>query len=915
MAAPTAPQNVSATPVNSGEDVEITWDAPSNWGGDQGGYRIYGRASPELTDQEVADVGSGQTSYTNTGVGGPGAAPVYHVVAYNVDGDSPESNKDGAITALDDVVDLTGDSPSQGNVRAQWNNDNDVRYHRSEAIGPIDVSTVEIGGGEQYTNIHTSGDYTVSTEAEINTALDSAVAGEVVFIEGSADITLDDHIVVPGGVTLASNRGEGGADGATLRGYGSDPAPIEVNGTLEGVEVVGPVPDYLEFDDRLEYGNARGIECYDSANIANCHVHHYADGGINVDGAANVDVHHCEISDHPVEGLGNGIRATASGGVGERIQIEYNYIHTCRHEIAAFGGSGYVIRYNVFGKEKFENETSDLMQPTVSEGDAGSDHEVYENLFLETDTAAIGWDEDVDSVSSITDNWFWHETESDALTSSTTSGVDASNISGNHYGLSNPPSAVGNPQITDLWGERTTESFGGRILSCNDGYTDVSNQPEFNITGSLTMSIWINPDTVTQSFQGVFAKGQLFGSSSSSDGQYGIGIVDDEVRWQLYDGDTKSGAEAGLAGIDQWYHVVGTYDSSTGDQELYINNSLRTTSNAIDDPLQTTSHGLSIGRDPTRDNVDFNFKGQFTDARLYDRALSSSEVDDLFNGVPVNDGLVGYWPVHVDDSSTVYDFTSNQNHATMVDPVSKSLDESGDTDLTYFNTTEITYGGGSLTVVDGTEYDIRIRTESAYKTGAWQLTSPPSQLPSPDTPALNVLSTNEIDVSWAFNDNYTGGYVKLHRSKSSGDTGELVEKLDDGTTSYSDSGLDPGTFYWYTVVRHTDYTSSQEQGGGGTSDRTNLAPANDVAVDNIRNDGTIPGDVAELTWVDPNGSVDQNIVELSTDEGSSWTEEEVINISSSDPEARSHETSELLDGTEYDARIVIVFGSETAEAE
>jgi hypothetical protein len=74
-----------------------------------------------------------------------------------------------------------------------------------------------IGGGVEYLDVVTSGDYTVTDKATFETALASASSGEIIYFDptGSFGFT-DEQYVIPAGVTLASNRGSGTSEGALI---------------------------------------------------------------------------------------------------------------------------------------------------------------------------------------------------------------------------------------------------------------------------------------------------------------------------------------------------------------------------------------------------------------------------------------------------------------------------------------------------------------------------------------------------------------------------------------------------------------------------------------------------------------------------------------------------------------------------
>ena len=109
----------------------------------------------------------------------------------------------------------------------------------------------------------------VQTKAELLAALGSAVAGDTVFVTGTASINLTGtkRIAIPPGVTLASNRGQSGSLGALLfndeldLGQSETWAQFAIGGA--GVRVTGlrlRGPDQQIRDNAYQYDNSRGLE-------------------------------------------------------------------------------------------------------------------------------------------------------------------------------------------------------------------------------------------------------------------------------------------------------------------------------------------------------------------------------------------------------------------------------------------------------------------------------------------------------------------------------------------------------------------------------------------------------------------------------------------------------------------------------
>ena len=135
----------------------------------------------------------------------------------------------------------------------------------------------------------------------------------------------------------------------------------------------------------------------------------------------------------------------------------------------------------------------------------------------------------------------------------------------------------------------------------------------------------------------------------------------------------------------EWFHIAGTYNSTDGNQRLYVNGVLRDTGLHVAGntvvPLATTTAGacylyMKIGYDC--ENTGY-FNGRIDDVRLYNRALSANEVKSLynqglskFNKSPTKtliSGLVGYWTMDGGDTNwttnTITDKSTSGNTGTM----------------------------------------------------------------------------------------------------------------------------------------------------------------------------------------------------------------------------------------------------------
>ena len=118
---------------------------------------------------------------------------------------------------------------------------------------------------------------------------------------------------------------------------------------------------------------------------------------------------------------------------------------------------------------------------------------------------------------------------------------------------------------------------------------------------------------------GAFEKGWLFGTRwkafsfalSSEDADDGDGLLTYLNSANSYD-------------MNEWYHVVGTYDGK--EMKIYVNGKLEGTSGVQSGAINYPDRVFfSIGAYKD-DNEDFVHKGMLDEVRLYDRALSEKEV-------------------------------------------------------------------------------------------------------------------------------------------------------------------------------------------------------------------------------------------------------------------------------------------------
>lgn len=157
-------------------------------------------------------------------------------------------------------------------------------------------------------------------------------------------------------------------------------------------------------------------------------------------------------------------------------------------------------------------------------------------------------------------------------------------------------------------------------------YVDCGNKSTLDVSGiGLTMSAWFY--SIDENVGYILAKNE----TNYSDIQYGFYKESPSIdRIQVYiNGTAVSYSPTGSVVNNKWYNTVIVYNGVT--IAIYINGSLSRVPQAYSVPITSTNYNLSIGR---RKPNDVYFKGLIDDVRLYNQALSSSQIEqDYYIGL------------------------------------------------------------------------------------------------------------------------------------------------------------------------------------------------------------------------------------------------------------------------------------------
>lgn len=168
---------------------------------------------------------------------------------------------------------------------------------------------------------------------------------------------------------------------------------------------------------------------------------------------------------------------------------------------------------------------------------------------------------------------------------------------------------------------------GSIVLDGLDDYIETFTTNSY-FTNGFSMLGWINPLTAGENNVGrIFDKTN--NSTASTSGMFLYMATTQSINLQINNG-TILGSTNSSVPYSRWTHVVATVDDS-GNASIYINGVANNSGTVSLPSTITTAFALRIGN---RSNAtDRSFNGKIALAKIYNRALSESEVRQNFNAL------------------------------------------------------------------------------------------------------------------------------------------------------------------------------------------------------------------------------------------------------------------------------------------
>lgn len=307
-----------------------------------------------------------------------------------------------------------------------------------------------IGGDVGYSRIVLPEDaaFVVTTRSELMSALGAAQQGHTIYVDDEAEIDLsgEQDVLIPEGVTLASGRGRDGSRGAliysdTFHPNNSYVSLFRTGGPdvrVTGLRLRGPFGDIGDHHYDI-VGVANGIRgAHGRLEVDNCELWNWNKWAIDLEVAIGDHIHHNFIHHNRRAGYGYGVwvRGTGTGTPPARDDIpliEANLFDYSRHHIGSGSqyDSSWEARYNIVMPHN-------VQQRFDRHGDAdgaGYDTWVHHNWFMGTNDVDMHFRGPAHGTGQFFANWTDEEQESRSVAISNVSGGSSNiDVSNNTYG-------------------------------------------------------------------------------------------------------------------------------------------------------------------------------------------------------------------------------------------------------------------------------------------------------------------------------------------------------------------------------------------------------------------------------------------------------------------------------------------------
>lgn len=213
-------------------------------------------------------------------------------------------------------------------------------------------------------------------------------------------------------------------------------------------------------------------------------------------------------------------------------------------------------------------------------------------------------------------------------------------------------------KLTDWKGDFNYSSL---YFNGENSYVDCGNHESMFPTDSITVTAWVKGGGSSDSWRNAV---------SSRTGSSGFFIrhrlsSSSQLESRIYTGESGYGSNVLGFPENEWVFTALSYDKDggSGNFKFYVNEAFASSTRS-GEINNGDGNIIAIGAINASSPTQY-FDGFISDVRIYNRALESTEISDLYNGVNITDGLVGHWPLGEGSGATANDVSGNNNNGSI----------------------------------------------------------------------------------------------------------------------------------------------------------------------------------------------------------------------------------------------------------
>jgi len=172
-------------------------------------------------------------------------------------------------------------------------------------------------------------------------------------------------------------------------------------------------------------------------------------------------------------------------------------------------------------------------------------------------------------------------------------------------------------------------AVGNAFAFDGDGdYIEVGDDSSLDITSQVTVAAWgyLEGDPTTK--QAIVSKDWDLENSLPYVIDMGTSHANNDLSFGFYTGNWHDVTAGRQAPQGEWFHVAGVFNN--GSLKIYLNGAKQNENADAPESMPTNDQPLLIGRRTGSGTTRQDFNGKIDEVRVYDRALSDTEITELY---------------------------------------------------------------------------------------------------------------------------------------------------------------------------------------------------------------------------------------------------------------------------------------------